>query len=110
MVVATQTLTTTRRPSDAILPFFLHAVKLCLRSGFRVRAGCGYLKPLEMLGSVGDPRRERGKQHDLAFVLAVCVVAMLSGAKGYSEIARKAKDMSQCLLAKLGAEWDWFRL
>jgi predicted transposase YbfD/YdcC len=65
---------------------------------------------LEMLGSVGDPRRERGKQHDLAFVLAVCVVATLSGAKGYSEIARKAKDMSQCLLAKLGAEWDWFRL
>ena len=50
---------------------------------------------LEMLGSVGDPRRERGKQHDLAFVLAVCVVATLSGAKGYSEIARKAKDMSQ---------------
>lgn len=64
---------------------------------------------LEMLGSVDDPRRARGKQHALVFVLAVCVVAVLAGAKGYSEIARKARDMTQPLLAELGAEWDWFR-
>lgn len=64
---------------------------------------------LEMLGAIDDPRREKGKQHPLVFVLAVCVVASLAGAKGYSEIARKARDMTQALLGKLGAEWDWFR-
>jgi predicted transposase YbfD/YdcC len=63
---------------------------------------------LEMLGSIGDPRKERGKQHALVFVLAVCVVAVLAGAKGYSEIARKGNDMTQWLLEKLGAEWNWF--
>ena len=64
---------------------------------------------LEMLEAIGDPRRARGKQHPLTFVLAVCVVAALAGAKGYSEIARKARDMTESLLGKLGAEWDWFR-
>jgi DDE_Tnp_1-associated/Transposase DDE domain len=65
---------------------------------------------LEMLRSVEDPRGVKGKQHALVFVLAVSVVAVLAGAKGYSEIARKAQDMSQSLLGKIGAEWDWFRL
>jgi predicted transposase YbfD/YdcC len=64
---------------------------------------------LEMLGAIDDPRKEKGKQHPLVFVLAVCVVAALAGAKGYSEISRKARDMTQPLLGKLGAEWDWFR-
>jgi predicted transposase YbfD/YdcC len=62
---------------------------------------------LAMLESIQDPRMRRGKQHALEFVLAVCVVATLAGAKGYSEIARKANDMSQSLLAKLGAKWNW---
>jgi hypothetical protein len=35
---------------------------------------------LEMLGSVMDPRKERGRQHEVDFVLAVCVVATLAGA------------------------------
>jgi DDE_Tnp_1-associated len=51
---------------------------------------------LEMLGTVRDPRDPRdprGKQHALAFVLAVCVVATLAGAKNYAEIARRARDM-----------------
>lgn len=63
---------------------------------------------LEMLGSIEEPRKEKGRQHELEFVLAVCVVATLAGAKGYSEIARKAKDMPPSLLAKLGAKWNWF--
>lgn len=63
---------------------------------------------LEMLGSIEEPRKEKGRQHELEFVLAVCVVATLAGAKGYSEIARKARDMPPSLLAKLGAEWNWF--
>jgi predicted transposase YbfD/YdcC len=64
---------------------------------------------IEMLRTIEDPRKENGKQHALEFVLAVCVVATLAGAKGYSEIARRARDMPYPLLEKLGAEWDWFR-
>ena len=65
---------------------------------------------LGMLASVTDPRSPQGKQHALEFVLAVCVVAMLAGAKNYAEIARHAADMPQPLLKKLGAEWSWFRI
>jgi predicted transposase YbfD/YdcC len=65
---------------------------------------------LNMLASVPDPRSPRGKQYPLEFVLAVCVVAMLAGAKNYTEIARQAADMPQSLLRKLGAKWNWFRL
>jgi predicted transposase YbfD/YdcC len=62
-----------------------------------------------MLAAVTDPRSPQGIQHLLQFVLAVCVVAMLAGAKNYREIASHAADLSQSLLKKLGAEWDWFR-
>ena len=63
-----------------------------------------------MLASVTDPRSPQGIQHILEFVLAVCVVAMLAGAKNYREIAGHAADIPQPLLRKLGAEWSWFRL
>ncbi len=63
-----------------------------------------------MLASVTDPRSPQGIQHALEFVLAVCVVAMLAGAKNYREIAGHAADIPQHLLKKMGAEWDWFRL
>ena len=65
---------------------------------------------LEMLGSVSDPRKSRGRQYPLGFVLAVCAVATLAGAKNYAEIARRARDMPQPLLKKLGAKWNWFAL
>jgi predicted transposase YbfD/YdcC len=65
---------------------------------------------LGMLASVTDPRSARGKQHALGFVLAVCVVATLAGAKNYREIASHAADMPQALLKKLGAKWNWFRI
>ena len=65
---------------------------------------------LAMLASVTDPRSPQGIQHILEFVLAVCVVAMLAGAKNYREIAGHAADIPQPLLGKLGAEWSWFRL
>jgi predicted transposase YbfD/YdcC len=63
-----------------------------------------------MLASITDPRSPQGIQHALQFVLAVCVVAMLAGAKNYREIAGQAADMPQPLLKKLGAKWNWFRL
>ena len=65
---------------------------------------------LDMLATVTDPRSPQGIQHTLVFVLAVCVVAMLGGAKTYREIASHGADMSQPLLKKAGAEWCWFRL
>jgi predicted transposase YbfD/YdcC len=65
---------------------------------------------LDMLGSVTDPRDRRGRQYPLGYVLAVCVVAMLAGAKTYSEIARHAADIPQSLLRKLGARWNWFKI
>ena len=65
---------------------------------------------LGMLAFVTDPRSPQGIQHALQFVLAVCVVAMLAGAKNYREIAGQAADMPQPLLKKLGAKWNWFRL
>jgi predicted transposase YbfD/YdcC len=65
---------------------------------------------LGMLASVTDPRSPQGIQHLLEFVLAVCVVAMLAGAKNYREIAGHAADIPQPLLRKLGAGWSWFRL
>lgn len=65
---------------------------------------------LGMLVSVTDPRSPQGIQHMLEFVLAVCVVAMLAGAKNYREIAGHAADLPPALLKKMGAEWSWFRL
>ncbi len=63
----------------------------------------------ETLSSVRDTRKPQARQYDLVFVLGVSVVANLAGAKGYEEIARKARDMSQALLEKLGAKWNWFK-
>ena len=51
-----------------------------------------------MLASVLDPRSPRGKKHQLEFILAVCVVATLAGARNYREIAGHAADMPQPLL------------
>jgi hypothetical protein len=63
-----------------------------------------------MRGSVSDPRGSKGRQYPVEYVLAVCVVAMLAGAKSYAEIARHAADMPQPLLRNLGAKLDWFKL
>jgi DDE_Tnp_1-associated len=61
---------------------------------------------LGMLASVTDPRSPQGIQHILEFVLAVCVVAMLAGAKNYREIAGHAADVPQPLLRKLGRRME----
>lgn len=61
-----------------------------------------------MLASIPDPRDPRGMQYDIGFVLAIAVVATLAGAGNYAEIARRAADLPQWLLMKLGSEWDYF--
>jgi hypothetical protein len=58
---------------------------------------------------VDDPRSAQGRIHELAFVLAGAVVATLAGAKNFAEAGRKAADLSQELLKKLGAEWEVVR-
>jgi hypothetical protein len=63
-----------------------------------------------MLKSVPEPRGRQGRQHALEFILAVCIVATLGGAKNYREIATCAADMPQSLLRELDARWDWFGL
>jgi predicted transposase YbfD/YdcC len=63
---------------------------------------------LTMLGRLPDPRSPRGRQHDLVFVLAVSVVAVLAGASSFRQIGDQVADLPQSLLAKLGGKWNWF--
>jgi len=62
-----------------------------------------------MLSSVPDPRGLQGKQYPLEFILAICVVAVLAGAKNYREIGSHAADMPQKLMKRLGSKWNWFK-
>ena len=66
-------------------------------------------KLLSLLGQVPEFRARRGREHDLGFILAVCVVATLAGAKNYREIATVASAICQCQLMTMGARWDSFR-
>ncbi len=63
---------------------------------------------LGMLRSVTEFRKKRGMQYALSFILAVCVVAALAGAKNYREIATIAASLPQRMLRLLGAEWDYY--
>ncbi len=63
---------------------------------------------LEMLAGVPEFRDAKGREYPLSFVLAVCVVAALAGARNYREIAAVAAMISQHQLRILGAEWDHF--
>jgi predicted transposase YbfD/YdcC len=62
-----------------------------------------------MLSQVPEFRAERGREYDLFFILAVCVVATLAGAKNSREIATVASGICQCQLMVMGARWDYFR-
>jgi predicted transposase YbfD/YdcC len=64
---------------------------------------------LGMLGRVPEFRAERGREYDLSFILAVCVVATLAGAKNSREITTVASGICQCQLMMMGARWDYFR-
>lgn len=63
---------------------------------------------LAMLGRLTDPRSRQGRRHELVFVLAVAVVAVLAGATNYRQLADQAADIPQPLLARLGGRWNWF--
>jgi predicted transposase YbfD/YdcC len=55
------------------------------------------------LRKVPDSRDNRGKRHPLAFILALSVCAMISGAKGFRGIYDWAKKLSRYDLKRLGA-------
>ena len=63
-----------------------------MRDGGR-RAINTYSRPAA--ASVTGPRKARGRQYTIGFVLAVIVSAVLVGASNYSAIARRARDISQ---------------
>ncbi len=42
---------------------------------------------LDMLASLPDPRKEKGKRHPLKAILALAIIAMMSGYRSYAAIA-----------------------
>ncbi|HLY40172.1 MAG TPA: ISAs1 family transposase [Terracidiphilus sp.] len=60
------------------------------------------LSLLEVLFQVPDPRSRHGRRHPLSAILALAVVAMLSGAKGYEGIAQFGRDHGIPLAHLLG--------
>jgi predicted transposase YbfD/YdcC len=63
---------------------------------------------MEMLAQIQEFRGAKGREYALTFILAVCVVATLAGARNYREIATVAGGISQHQLWLMGAEWDYF--
>src|SRR5882757_9909722 len=71
------------------------------RQGGRVMAAAP-LCLLECLASVPDPRSRQGRRHPLPAILSLAVLAMLTGAKGYSAIAQFGRDKGFPLAWALG--------
>jgi predicted transposase YbfD/YdcC len=63
---------------------------------------------MELLAGIQEFRGAQGREYALSFILAVCVVATLAGAKNYREIATVAAGISQRQLRLMGADWDYF--
>jgi predicted transposase YbfD/YdcC len=70
--------------------------------------GAGVSELLEMLAAIPEFRGAQGREYTLSFILAVCIVATLAGAKNYREIATVAAGICWRQLRILGAEWDYF--
>jgi hypothetical protein len=63
---------------------------------------------MEMLARIREFRGAKGREYALSFILGVCVVGALAGARNYREIATVATRISQRQLRLMGAEWDYF--
>jgi predicted transposase YbfD/YdcC len=104
-------------PEKAIRVTFCHHVRYSSIQGASAGAGDSYVnfpdadisELLDMLRLVPEFRGERGREYDLGFILAVCVVATLAGAKNSREITTAASGICQCQLMVMGARWDYFR-
>ena len=60
------------------------------------------LSLLEVLAQVPDPRNPKGVRHPLPAILALAVLAMLTGAKSYTAIAQFGRDKGAALALALG--------
>jgi hypothetical protein len=60
------------------------------------------LSLLEVLAEVPDPRSRHGRRHPLSAILALAVVAMLSGAKSYQAMAQFGREKGVALAHLLG--------
>ncbi len=58
---------------------------------------------LDLLAQVPDPRKERGRRHRLAGLLAVGISAVIAGSKSFAAIGQWAADAGPEVLAVLGA-------
>ena len=62
---------------------------------------------MELFDSIEDPRGARGKRHPLKALLALAVVAMLSGQNSYEGIVRFGKERGWEFLRQLGFTTRW---
>jgi hypothetical protein len=60
------------------------------------------LSLLEVLAQVPDPRNPKGIRHPLPAILALAVLAMLTGAKSYTAVAQFGRDKGFALAFALG--------
>jgi hypothetical protein len=60
------------------------------------------LSLLEVLANVPDPRNPKGTRHPLSAVLALAVLAMLTGSKSLTAIAQFGRDKGEALAFALG--------
>ena len=59
---------------------------------------------LDYLAQIADPRHRRGRRHPLTVVLAVAVVAVLTGARSLAAIGEWASDAPGHVLARIDAD------
>jgi hypothetical protein len=57
---------------------------------------------IEVLAEIEDPRKARGCRHPFSAILALAVVATLSGAKGYSAISEWGRNYGGAIARALG--------
>ena len=56
----------------------------------------------QILNTVPDPRDRRGRRHRIGSLLALCLLAVMSGARSLASIGRFARDSDPAVLTALG--------
>ena len=61
---------------------------------------------IEVLKSIPDPRKKRGKRHRIISIMAIAICAVLCGARSYTAIAEWAQHRTQNQLRRLWSRYD----
>ena len=61
---------------------------------------------IEILKSLPDPRKKRGKRHRIISIMAIAICAVLCGARSYASIAEWAQYRTQKQLRRLWSRYD----